>query len=358
MESLDLTSQPGFPLKSRLDSKRIACVYGLALCVFLIAAAAPASSQDEPRKAPPDKAKAQEPEGPVKLPQPAEPKEVERAIDGMFKAYDLKPHPLPPVPDDPPPHEGAMIGYPIVIEPPDLVLVEVLEAFPGRPISGERLIRPDGTIDLGFYGDVQVAGLTPRQAKVKILKHLRKYLMDEVLGLVEMVPEEETAKPAAPKPGGGRGKPANRQENGHPQGDRECPRAIATGYRVSPVQQDKPRNSVHGRRRSGEQVLLLAQQEEAKHEAQGVNPIPLEPGGRITITIEIQPREKESGTTVEAKGFRPGKLVRPEDSDRVFVDITAHNSQRYWIQGYVAARGQLPLQATRPYLMPSTTRGD
>src|SRR5262249_34228226 len=33
-----------------------------------------------------------------------------------------------------------------VVEPPDLLLVEVLEALPGRPISGERLVRPDGSI--------------------------------------------------------------------------------------------------------------------------------------------------------------------------------------------------------------------
>ena len=60
----------------------------------------------------------------------------------MLEAYDLKPHPEPPIPDDPPPHEGAMIDTPeYVIEPPDLVLVEVLEALPGRPISGERLVR-------------------------------------------------------------------------------------------------------------------------------------------------------------------------------------------------------------------------
>ena len=47
-----------------------------------------------------------------------------------------------------------------VVEPPDLLVVEVLEALPGRPISGERLVRPDGKISLGFYGDLYVAGLT------------------------------------------------------------------------------------------------------------------------------------------------------------------------------------------------------
>ncbi len=72
-----------------------------------------------------------------------------------------------------------------VVEPPDMLLVEVLEALPGRPISGERLVRPDGKISLGFYGDVYVAGLTVPEVKKKIVLHLRKYLEDEVLGLVE-----------------------------------------------------------------------------------------------------------------------------------------------------------------------------
>ena len=72
-----------------------------------------------------------------------------------------------------------------VVEPPDLLLVEVLEALPGRPISGERLVRPDGTISLGFYGDVEVAGLTIPEVKEKIVLHLKKYLSDEVLGLAE-----------------------------------------------------------------------------------------------------------------------------------------------------------------------------
>ena len=70
-----------------------------------------------------------------------------------------------------------------VIEPPDFVLVEVLEALPGRPISGERLVRPDGTITLGFYGDVYVAGLSLPEVKEKIILHLRTFLTDEALGL-------------------------------------------------------------------------------------------------------------------------------------------------------------------------------
>ena len=84
------------------------------------------------------------------------------------------------------PSEFKKVSMPdYVVEPPDLVLVEVLEALPGRPISGERLVRPDGKISLGFYGDVYVAGLTIPEMKEKIVLHLRKFLTDEVLGLVE-----------------------------------------------------------------------------------------------------------------------------------------------------------------------------
>jgi polysaccharide export outer membrane protein len=85
------------------------------------------------------------------------------------------------------PSEFKKVSMPdYVIEPPDLVLVEVLEALPGRPISGERLVRPDGKISLGFYGEVYVAGLTISEAKEKVIYHLRKYLSDEGLGLLQM----------------------------------------------------------------------------------------------------------------------------------------------------------------------------
>ena len=97
----------------------------------------------------------------------------------------IKPIPLPPIPDDPPPHEGAMIELPYPVEPPDLITIEVLEALPGRPISGERLVRPDGTISLSFYGEIYVRGLTPTQIKEKVILHLRKFIPDEVLGLIE-----------------------------------------------------------------------------------------------------------------------------------------------------------------------------
>jgi polysaccharide export outer membrane protein len=85
------------------------------------------------------------------------------------------------------PREFQKVSMPdFVLEPPDLVIVEVLEALPGRPISGERLVRPDGKISLGFYGDVYVAGLTMPEVKEKIILHLRKFLTDQALGLIEV----------------------------------------------------------------------------------------------------------------------------------------------------------------------------
>ncbi|MDX2037106.1 MAG: polysaccharide biosynthesis/export family protein [Isosphaeraceae bacterium] len=85
------------------------------------------------------------------------------------------------------PREFTKVTLPeYVVEPPDLILVEVLEALPGRQITGERLVRPDGKISLGFYGEVYVAGLTIPQIKTKIVLHLREYLTDQALGLVRL----------------------------------------------------------------------------------------------------------------------------------------------------------------------------
>jgi polysaccharide export outer membrane protein len=97
------------------------------------------------------------------------------------------------------PTELKKISQPeYVVEPPDIIIVEVLESLPGRPITGERLVRPDGTISLGFYGDVYVAGLTLTEVKEKVVLQLRKYIQDEVLGLVKEDAEGKQV-PTAPK---------------------------------------------------------------------------------------------------------------------------------------------------------------
>ena len=85
-----------------------------------------------------------------------------------------------------------------VVEPPDMLLVEVLEALPGRPISGERLVRPDGKISLGFYGEIYVAGQNLNEIKTKVVNHLRKTLSDEALGLI--VHDSKTGRDLMAKP--------------------------------------------------------------------------------------------------------------------------------------------------------------
>lgn len=63
-----------------------------------------------------------------------------------------------------------------VIEPPDLLYIESNRTLPNMPITGERLVRPDGKIYLGPYGSVRVAGLTLEQAKEAIEQHLGDYI--------------------------------------------------------------------------------------------------------------------------------------------------------------------------------------
>jgi polysaccharide export outer membrane protein len=94
--------------------------------------------------------------------------------NGCEASFCFNKHPHhPPLPDAP--RELKKMTLPAyVIESPDIIVVEALRALPDRPISGERLVRPDGTINLGLYGSVRVAGLTLEQAKAAIEEHLSK----------------------------------------------------------------------------------------------------------------------------------------------------------------------------------------
>ncbi len=47
-----------------------------------------------------------------------------------------------------------------------------------QQISGEHLVGPDGTVNLGTYGRVYVSGMTVKQAKATIEKHLSTRLQD------------------------------------------------------------------------------------------------------------------------------------------------------------------------------------
>lgn len=77
------------------------------------------------------------------------------------------------------PRELRMRSHPLyVVEPPDVLYIEALQLLPNRPIAGERLIRQDGTISLGYYGQIHVAGLTLAEVEGKIRDRLSEYVND------------------------------------------------------------------------------------------------------------------------------------------------------------------------------------
>ena len=67
-------------------------------------------------------------------------------------------------------------GPEYTVEPPDIIYVEALNTLPTQPLVGEKLVRPDGTINLGFYGDLHVAGLTLSEIEGKIEDRLKHYV--------------------------------------------------------------------------------------------------------------------------------------------------------------------------------------
>jgi polysaccharide export outer membrane protein len=71
-----------------------------------------------------------------------------------------------------------------VIEAPDVLTIEAglkdpktgaVDPLPNQVLSGTHLVRPDGTVGLGFWGSVEVAGLTPERAAEVIRKQLAKF---------------------------------------------------------------------------------------------------------------------------------------------------------------------------------------
>lgn len=63
---------------------------------------------------------------------------------------------------------------PRVVEPPDELELNVRPADP-ELISTRFVVQPEGTIDLGLYGDVYVTGLTLDQIELKVAQHLANH---------------------------------------------------------------------------------------------------------------------------------------------------------------------------------------
>jgi polysaccharide export outer membrane protein len=100
--------------------------------------------------------------------------------------------PPPAVPELPGPHHGPAprMGIPgrspnelnmvplspLVIGVSDILLIETRDLLQGKTkqeIRGQHLVNPDGTVHLGLYGSVRVAGLTLEQARQAIADYLR-----------------------------------------------------------------------------------------------------------------------------------------------------------------------------------------
>jgi hypothetical protein len=108
--------------------------------------------------------------------------EPEKPKDGTEEAPKPTPVPGPTTTGFPVPPTNHLPGAPTelkkvtlppyVIEPPDVLIVEAVKALPDQDIRGQAVVRPDGTISLGIYGSVYVAGKTLEQARDAIYHHL------------------------------------------------------------------------------------------------------------------------------------------------------------------------------------------
>ncbi len=268
------------------------------------------------------------------------------------KVEDIKPLPLVAIPDDPPPHEGAMIDLPITIEPPDMITIEVIEGLPGRPITGDHLVKPDGAVSLGFYGEVHVRGLTVEQAKIKVLMHLRKFVRDEALGLIADTGD------AVDQPGGVAPPDAPNPFNLTPRPDvneieilrrpmpppvpapAATPKPAETLKSSGDADNSLSRNDRKAKRRQ-RVTLKIRRVKPTSRElpvATAPNQDPTPPG------VQPPPDKGQVPPAVPEQDItRPEiHLVAPADSNRVFVDISAYHSKVYYVQGDVGVPGRLP----------------
>jgi polysaccharide biosynthesis/export protein len=167
-----------------------------------------ASSQTTPAAATPDQSSTPpaamiaapvEPVPSGRLVPQAVPTDAAPVIARAHYHYPSSAHPAavaPPVPAVPREFEKQSLP-PYVVEPPDILLIVASAAItlPTQPLQGQHLVRPDGTINLGIYGSVYVAGLTLDQiqdvvASVLKARHARKLGNDFKTAEGEMTVEE------------------------------------------------------------------------------------------------------------------------------------------------------------------------
>jgi protein involved in polysaccharide export with SLBB domain len=73
---------------------------------------------------------------------------------------------------------------PYRLEPMDVIGIQAAQSLPNQPIAGPYTVSPDGTINLGHsYGQVQVAGRTIEDCQVAINRHLSRVLQNPQVAL-------------------------------------------------------------------------------------------------------------------------------------------------------------------------------
>jgi polysaccharide export outer membrane protein len=82
----------------------------------------------------------------------------------------------PPVEIGPPKEFSKQSLPPYVVEPPDILLIQSSQKILDQPLSGQHLVRPDGYVSLGMYGEVYVAGFSLEQVRVAVTEQIRKRL--------------------------------------------------------------------------------------------------------------------------------------------------------------------------------------
>jgi polysaccharide biosynthesis/export protein len=78
-----------------------------------------------------------------------------------------------------PPNKANLASIPTyVIEPPDIPTIAIRSKSPDGPPTApsQNLVGPDGNVNFGVFGQVYVAGLTLKQARTAVEKHLSQYL--------------------------------------------------------------------------------------------------------------------------------------------------------------------------------------
>jgi polysaccharide export outer membrane protein len=73
---------------------------------------------------------------------------------------------------------------PYHIEPLDALQIQVTDTLPNEPIAGVHVVEPEGTVNLGLsYGSVPVAGLSVEQARAAITSQLQRVLKNPTVAV-------------------------------------------------------------------------------------------------------------------------------------------------------------------------------